>query len=464
MVQQTLVAYIIAQRQAGHQFEEINQFLIQSGYDRAEVESSIQYVINLQANPQIAANQRIQQLATYIQQQTTAGYPIETVKTFLVGRGYPYYEVDSAINLIQAPQKEVKTEHKLVIFALITMIILAGAMSFFYFKIFSLVATPPEATALLDVKVTRLTNIPIPGEDFTFTTDVINLGRPEPYDITMRYRVIDKTNDQTVLEQQESIAISTTTQRVVTFPIPDDIKPGNYILRADALYGNYSATAGFIFTIQPKEIAKKQLEEIKKKVPITEENKTNQTETGTQPPITLPLKPLTPIVAEAKPKKPFEGYTKQQAFEMVKKVAANEPARAAELCKTFDFESNIEQCLTTIASYKKDANYCSLINRTRGADACYMQIVVETGDTTPCSKITDQNIVGTCKLMSLAKTLQTAQPGQSVDLYSMMGGVGVSNLEPEALTETQPQNQTEIPMTGQQNTTTTENLTETATT
>jgi hypothetical protein len=435
MVQQSLVNYIIAQRQAGQTFEAINAFLIQSGYPSAEVESSIQYVINLQANPQIAANQRIQQLATYIQQQSQAGYPIETIKTFLVSKGYPYYEVDSAINLIQAPQKEVRTEHKLVIFALITMIILAGAMSFFYFKVFVLVATPAEATALLDVKVTRLTTIPVPGEDFMFTTDVINLGKPQPYDITMRYRVIDKNTDQTILEQQESIAISTTTQRVVTFSIPETIKPGNYILRTDALYGNYTATAGFIFTIQPIEIAKKQQEEVKKKVPITEENKTNVTPTaGAQPPITLPLKPvkpLMPLVSEAKPKKPFEGFTKQQAFEMVKKVAANEPARAVELCKTFDFESNIEQCITTIATSKKDGNYCGEINKTRGADACYMQVVVETKDTKSCEMLSASETKSMCKLMGLANTMQTAQEApQSLDIYAMMGGVGVRKIEP----------------------------------
>ncbi|MBI4739353.1 hypothetical protein HY772_07450 [Candidatus Woesearchaeota archaeon] len=441
MIQQSLVAYIITQLQAGQTIEAINNFLINSGYDRAEVESSIQYVINLQQNPQLAANQRIQQLSYYIQQQQRAGYPLNTIKEFLVSKGYLYYEVDSAINLVTAPAKEIHAEHKLVVFALIAIIVMSGVMSFFYVKMFVLAAKPSEATALLDVKVNKLTTIPIPGEDFIFTTDVINFGKLQPYDITLRYRILRKETDQTILEQQETVAIATTTQRVVTFLLPEDITPGEYVLRTDALYGNYTATSGFIFTIEPEQIAKQKLEEIRKKVPIVEEKKPNITAqtppTEAPKPILLPLKPAQPLAQPTPPKPagPFEGKTKEEAFEIVKQMAVREPNRAAGLCQTFDFESNVAQCITMLATFKTQGNFCEFINGTRGKDSCYLQVVLQTRDAQYCSRITIEQAKNSCKLMGLANSVPAlAQSGQQQDIYTLFGGIGLSKFSAENAT------------------------------
>ncbi|MBI5398267.1 hypothetical protein HZB03_02275 [Candidatus Woesearchaeota archaeon] len=435
MVQQSLVAFIISQHQAGQTFEAINNFLIASGYDRAEVESSIQYVINLTTNPQLAVNQRIQQLSYYIRQQQQAGYPLDTIKTFLVGKGYPYYEIDSAITLITAPAKEIRVEHKLIVFALIAIIVISGAVSFFYFKVFVFIAKPSEAGALLDVKVNKLTTVPIPGEDFIFTTDVINFGKQQPYDITLRYRVIKKDTDQTVFEQEETVAIATTTQRVVNFALPEDVTPGNYILRTDAIYGNYTATAGVIFTIEPAQIARQKLEEIRKHVPIMEEKKPNITApTAVVPPSAFPLKPAQPAqqpvsVAPPKPVKPFEGKTKEEAFEIVKQVAVREPNRAAGLCQTFEFENNIIQCITLLATFKTQGNFCEFINRTHGKDSCYLQVVLQTQDAQYCDKIMAEQAKNSCKLMGLAKTVPAlTQAAQQPDIYTLFGGIGLSKL------------------------------------
>ncbi|MBI5880495.1 hypothetical protein HZB90_00015, partial [archaeon] len=172
MVQQNIVSFIISQLKQGKTIEETNKFLIEAGYDKAEVESSVQYTINTQANPRLAEEQRIQQLSSYIQQQTKAGYDLQTISNFLISRGYPYYEVNSALQQVTMPRKEARLEHKLVIFALVAMLIMTGAVTIMYFKAYTLVGIGvPEK--LLDVETEKLTTIVQQGGELMFKVKLI---------------------------------------------------------------------------------------------------------------------------------------------------------------------------------------------------------------------------------------------------------------------------------------------------
>ncbi|MBU2560926.1 MAG: hypothetical protein KKD17_01420 [Nanoarchaeota archaeon] len=399
MVQQNLVAFILAQLRQGRRLEEINDFLIRAGYEKSEIESSVQYVINLQTNPQLAEEQRIQQLADYIQKQLQAGYGQQAIANFLISRGYPYYEVNSALQQATIPKKEIRIEHKLVVFALIAMFIMTAAVTIMYFKAYMLIGIGvPEK--LLDVEAERLTTIVQQGGELTFQVKLINFGYEKRFDVVLNYKVIDRETQGTVLEKSETVALSTTLENIVKFNIPEDMKPGKYVLRVDATYKEFTATSGFVFDLLPKELAAERIEEIRKQVPVIPENISEIPELAPERP-EVPEAVPTPIPALPVEKKFYEGLTRQQAFEMVKAVSVREPQRAVEMCKTLRVPQHQKDCIMNIATFKKDGIYCSFIEDS-GKDACLLQLFMETKQPNLCDQIQDSAIMSSCRMMSAA--------------------------------------------------------------
>jgi len=400
MVQQNIVSYILSQLKQGRSLEEINRFLLEAGYEKSEVESSVQYVINLQTNPKIAEEQRIQQLAKYTQEQLNAGYNSQTIANFLISRGYPYYEVNSALQQATARPKEVKTEHKLVIFALIAMFVMTTAVTLMYFKAYTLIGIGvPDK--LLDVEAEKLTTIVQQGGELAFQVKLINFGYEKRFDVLLEYKVVDRETQGVVLEKSETVALSTTLEDIVRFEIPEEMKPGKYVLRVDAKYKDFTATSGFIFDLLPKELAQEQIEAIRKQVPNITENISTIPELRPTVPEEEPEEAPTPIPTTTE-KKFYEGKTRQQAFEMVKAVSVREPQRAVEMCKTLRVSQHVRDCIMTIAKFKKDGVYCSFLDDTQQQDVCLFQMMLDTKDFRFCSLINSASVKSSCNMMAQA--------------------------------------------------------------
>ena len=422
MAQQNIVSYILSQLRQGKKLEEINRFLISAGYDRAEVESSVQYVINTQINPQLAEQQRIQQLARYVQQQISAGYDQKAIANFLISRGYPYYEVNSALQQATVPkkeEKEVKVEHKLLVVAVIAMFFMTAAVTIMYFKAYTLIGIGvPEK--LLDVEADRLTTIVQQGGELAFQVKLINFGYERRFDVVLDYNIIDRDTQGVVLQKSETLALSTTLENIVRFDIPETMKPGNYVLRVDATYQDFTATSGFIFEVLPKDIADERLEEIREELP----EKVNVTEIPELAPEEIPL-PEEAVPEEIplpeKEEKFYEGKTRAQAFQMVKAVSVREPQRAADMCKEFQLQGNLEGCMIMLARFKKDARFCEEIKRERGKDSCYVQVIFETGQFDLCGQIIDSNTRQSCDMMAKAsEAAQLAEQGRTKDVQLIL--------------------------------------------
>lgn len=418
MVQQNIVSYVLSQLRRGKKLEDINRFLIQSGYDKSEVESSIQYVINTQTNPLLAEQQRIQQLARYVQQQLDAGYEQQIIANFLISRGYPYYEVNSALQQATAPRKEVKVEHKLVIVAVAVMFLMTAAVTIMYFKAYTLIGIGvPEK--LLDVEADRLTTIVQQGGELAFQVKLINFGYEKRFDVVLDYKIIDRDTQGVVLEKSETVALSTTLENIVRFDIPETMKPGNYVLRVDATYQEFTATSGFVFEVLPKEIAEERLEEIREELP----EPVNVTEIPELAPEEVPL-PEEAVPEEIPPppeEKFYEGKTRAQAFQMVMAVSVREPSRAIGMCKEFRFSGNLEGCIIMLARFKEDARFCEEIEREKGKDSCYVQVIFETGQFELCGQIIDANTRQSCEMMGKAsEATQLAEQGRTEDVQLIL--------------------------------------------
>jgi hypothetical protein len=425
MAQQNIVSFILSQRKQGKQLEEINRFLLEAGYEKSEVASSVQYVMNLQANPRLAEEQRIQQLSGYIQKQLNAGYDVNTISNFLTSRGYPYYEVTSAVQQLQQPKKEAKIEHKLLVFALIAMFLMTTAVTVMYFKAYTKIGIGvPEK--LLDVEAEKLTTIVQQGGELVFQTKLINFGYEKRFDVLLTYKVIDRDTQGAVLEKSETVALSTTLENIVKFNIPEDIKPGNYVLRVDAQYKEFTATSGFIFDILPKEMAAEKIEEIRKQLP-TAENITKIPELGSEAPTQEPTPETKPVPIPAPEEKLFyEGKTRQQAFEEVKAVSVRDPTRAISMCNEFRLSANKQACITMLAEFKKTPAVCEEITDLGQRDNCYVQIAMATGIASACAQVQDARVKQSCEMVLFTKKVPQITPQTDKEtIYKEMAPFGL---------------------------------------
>ncbi|MBI5881102.1 hypothetical protein HZB90_03150, partial [archaeon] len=238
------------------------------------------------------------------------------------------------------------------------------------------------------------------------------------FDVTMNYKIIDRETQGTVLEKSETLALSTTLENIVTFDVPEDMKAGKYVLRADATYKEFTATSGFIFDILPKELAKERIEEIRKIVPEVRENITEIPELAPTVPEApeVPVERPTPIPA---PEAPFyEGKTRQQAFEMVKAVSVREPQRAVDMCKTLRIKQHQDDCIITIAKFKKDGAYCLMMSN---QDRCLLELVLETNDQKFCSLMKDTMMKSNCDIIAKAKKAEGSSPEEASQLFQGFG-------------------------------------------
>ncbi len=424
MVQQNLVSYVIAQLRQGRRLEDVNKFLVQSGYDKAEVESAVQYVINTQTNPQVAEQQRIQQLVGYIQKQLQGGYDKQAVANFLVSRGYPYFEVNSALQKATAPPQELKLHHKALIFAFIAMFVMTAGVTFMYLKAYTRVGVEiPDQ--LLDVEVEKLTTLVQQGGELTFRVKLINFGFDKRFDVVLNYNIIDRDTQDTVLEKSETMALSTTMENIVTFEIPGTMPPGDYVVRVDAVYQDFTATSGFIFNLISKDIAEETLEEIRAMMPEEEENISEIPELApTEPEGPTPVEPeeptaeepvtVTPTVPTPEEGEPafYEGITRQQAFDMVKSTYLRNPEQALSMCREFKHQGNVDKCLTDLAKFQSDGSLCEEIEKEIAKDSCYLDIAIETADDSFCDMITAPQLRSTCRMFSMIDALKKSGESQ----------------------------------------------------
>ncbi|MBW2965072.1 hypothetical protein KY363_06450, partial [Candidatus Woesearchaeota archaeon] len=250
----------------------------------------------------------------------------------------------------------------------------------------------------------------------------INFGYEKRFDVVLHYQVLDRETQTTVLEKSETVALSTTVENIVKFDIPKDFKTGKYVLRVDATYNDFTATSGFIFDVLPEQVAKETIEKIlanvTKKENISEIPELAPNVTAGVSNVTA-AKP-TPITA-APEEKFYEGLTRKQAFERVKAVSVREPQKAIDMCKSFEYEGNVEQCLIELAKFRKHEMFCEEIAKNVSRDRCYTELAKDTGLATYCDKILNQNVKSACKMFSLAENIQKAgNAGNQEELFSLM--------------------------------------------
>lgn len=105
-----------------------------------------------------------------------------------------------------------------------------------------------KAGKLLDITSTLKKKALDLGETLEFQINIFNLGRLSRYDVFLTYEVRDSNNELIDL-QRESVAIETSLNLVRSVSLPDDLKPGRYLLNITAAYDDHVALSANTFTI-----------------------------------------------------------------------------------------------------------------------------------------------------------------------------------------------------------------------
>jgi len=95
---------------------------------------------------------------------------------------------------------------------------------------------------LLDVKIQPLTPTVAPGEILRLQTDLLNLGKTKKVDVQFDLQLLDVETGEIINRQEEAFAVETTISTVKELRIPEEIKPGRYMVKATAYYSAIEGT------------------------------------------------------------------------------------------------------------------------------------------------------------------------------------------------------------------------------
>jgi len=91
---------------------------------------------------------------------------------------------------------------------------------------------------LLDVKIQPLTPTVRPGGILRLQTDLMNLGKTKRVDVQFDLQLLHPETGEILTRAEEAFAVETTISTVKNLTIPEEIKPGRYMVKATAYYSN----------------------------------------------------------------------------------------------------------------------------------------------------------------------------------------------------------------------------------
>ncbi len=374
-------------------------------------------------------------LLKYVEEQLAKGYSPQVIKDALVRQGYSPALVDGVLESVSmhqsssAPPTLGSSHEKRVFPKLILIVVVLGVI------IAGVIFVPDlikGKEALLDVAATPDNLVFSAGEDLGFSLEIYNMGSSERFDISLIYRVLDQ-NDNAVMSKEETIAISTSTSHHRSIPLPNNINPGNYVMKIFANYEGKVATSSFSFEVKEPVAKESCFDRLKNQnevgvdcggvcggywydnschtipqtngtvePPVAEEtcsdNKLNQDEVGVDcggkcggywydNSCHSSPKPVNPVVTK---------LSFAETMLKARAIAAANPSEAQSLCLALAIINEKDKCLKTIAEAAKKKEFCELIINTADKDSCYYPFFMM-GDYSVCEKLVDPNSRQSCE-------------------------------------------------------------------
>lgn len=360
-------------------------------------------------------------LVNYIKSQLQEGYNISAIKDYLLRYGYSSKDVDDAINSIYKPtiRHEIHLSFTTVLTIILILASVAGITLFFYFN------PQKTATKLLDLNLEPIVTTVQPGENVIFLKELSNLGSSERYDVIIKQEIIDQRTNRIVTQKIETRAIETFGSTQTRILVPQDSKPGDYILRTIVEYDNKRAIATLPVKIVvfAKETCfdgiKNQNEDGVDCGGICKPCETQNFECNDNNPCTNDFvedevcvnKPIVPccgnniceeqeqsscdLDCQIVSKKPSD-LMSSESLEEIKELAKVDPSKALQQCNKFEVPDLRDTCIANIGEAQRNKNYCLQISNERIRDLCYKNIAEATNDNSICEEISTDGRKDSC--------------------------------------------------------------------
>jgi len=365
------------------------------------------------------------------------GIPASAIKDALVRQGYSPALVDGVVESVMmnnsrsaapltAGASQEKSAFPKIILVLVFLALVAVGIIFV-----PKMLTPKDA--LLDVKATADKLSYSPGEGLGFDVAISNMGSKDEFDVTLIYRILDR-NDNTLLSQEETLAISTSMSHRRTIQLPATMKTGSYTLKVFANYADKVATSAFSFEVAKATVKLTCIDKVQNQdelgpdcdgvcggywydnschsTPKAGDNTntvTNVDETCNDDTMNQDEEGVDcggvcggywyDNSCHATQKATTTTTTKVSFAETMMKAstaAKTNPDEAKALCLGLEAASEKDKCLKKIADVAGQSALCDLIVDVSDKDECYYPFFMK-GDYSVCAKITDEQSKTSCE-------------------------------------------------------------------
>ena len=413
-----LEEYIQNQLKLGRTKIQLNQILLEHGYDQATIDyafSEIEAVNNPHSTQQsqTAQTSQLANLDSYVKTYLAQGYSSQQLFDYLLSQGYNQKDLEKTFDRISPNTIQVTHHHNVNnstflkfggLLIVLAMIFVGG-----YFMFLS----PGEELRLLDLSAESQIYTYEAGSPLSFETELLNQGEASRVDIYFTYTIYTDSGNR-VLRKQETKAFETTMRDVVTLQLPDDLVGGRYTLEVVANYGQQEAIASFDFFIGDN--------------PSANSNADSYSDTDSTP-TTPPLRePDSTHELLPKPKLPKDSKGLSDDELMLKALDSTDIQEGTGICSGITENYLKDECFLLLAQQHTNYQLCNYINSVSRKEDCLIDFVL-IGNVNLCSEITlPENQVLCAQFTDLNYIVLYGQNG---DIESLMNHLGVTPLPPQ---------------------------------
>jgi len=354
----------------------------------------------------------LKELVDYIQQYSTQGYSIASIRANLINSGYSPQEVDAAVEKAFHPGREIPWKIILFILAgvLLLVILIYGMVSF-------LGPSPLSLGLIIDKAPMQI----VQGEPLVLSR-TITTGIDEPLMVTLSTTIVHDASRERVLSKKEEINVKKINKKNQRYTLPAKARGGEYILTLEIKADGKKTSAVHTFILRT-------VEDIKRGPSIIPIGGSGS-ETGICSPTCNDYDPCTldkcvggSCVFDAK--KPccgnFEcevGETEQTCAQDCKirpltqgeaimeirsraeDLAVSNTGDAVSLCKSIAVSAQADSCLKNVAVDSERSDICKNIAGVKLRDACYLDFVLKNKQGGVCDQIQDRWMRQSCTVFA----------------------------------------------------------------
>ncbi len=354
-----------------------------------------------------------QKVLNYIRDLLQKGYDISAIKNSMLKYGYSNSEIDEAVKEIYHPtiRHEIHLS-RTTIFVIVFIVLTIGGVAFFF--LYNQEKSPEQ---LLDLNLEPVKTTVAAGDSISFLKEISNLGSAKRYDIFIRQEVSDPKTSKIITQKTETRAIETSGSTKTIIEVPQETKPGNYLLKVVVEYHGKSATA----TLPIKIVSTKSVEGKE----TCFDGIVNQDEEGIDcGGVCKPCEgldcndnnpctddkiednicvhnPITPCcgngICEGKESCAADCKdTSHETLDDIKEIAKSNPMEALQKCNQIDVPVLKDTCIKNIGEVQNNKDYCSKIESQKIKDQCYSSIAKSSNDNSICEEISNDGIRDSC--------------------------------------------------------------------